>query len=242
MEEMGRKFAGTLVLTKRESKGVRIRASAVQFALRCQFVLVCKVATPRFFRRLSFIDLFTRLWGGDVGVSISDVEDDHFLARFMSEKDMKRVLLREPWDFDKSLVLLGALGNEGVVIRVALLSAVFWVQIHGVPMCYHTPEVAEDISGEVGQLVEIGRGGGGDCVDRFLWVRVRMNVTLPLLRCTVVNFSGVGDITIDFKYERLPEFCQECGLIGHPTRVCDERLEIRNKKVEERPYLLSFRA
>lgn len=164
MDEMGRRFAGALVLTERESKGVRIRVSAAQSALRCQFALVCKVATPRLFRRQSFIDLFSRLWGGEDGVSISDVEEDRFLARFGSEKHMNRVLLREPWDFDKSLVLLGDLGNEDAVTAVPLVSALFWVQIHGVSVRYRTPEVAEDIGGEVGQIVEIGKSGGRDCV------------------------------------------------------------------------------
>lgn len=243
MEEIGRRFEGALVLTERESKGVRIRASAVQSALRCKFALVCRVATPRVFRRQSFIDLFTRLWGGDDGVTISDMEDDRFLARFVSEKDMKRVLDREPWDFDKSLVLLGALRDEGSVTDVTLVSSAFWVQIHGVPVRLRSPEVAEDIGGEVGQTMEIGRAGGGsDCVGRFLRVRVRMQINVALLRRTVVSFPGLDAFEVDFKYERLPEFCQECGLIGHPTRVCDERLGIRNKKPEERPYLLSLRA
>lgn len=93
MEEMGRRFSGALVLTERESKGVCIRASAVQSALRCQFALVCKVVTPRPFQRQSFVDLFTRIWGGDDGVRVSVVEGDRFLARFTSDKDMLRCLI-----------------------------------------------------------------------------------------------------------------------------------------------------
>lgn len=34
----------------------------------------------------------------------------------------------------------------------------------------------------------------------------------------------------------------ECGFIGHPTRVCDERLGFQNKREEERPYKESRRA
>lgn len=112
MEEVRQRFAGSLVLTERESKGVRIKARALSSALKCQYALVCKVATPRSFRRRSFIDLFTRLWGGKHGVVISDVEDDRCLVRFSCEADMTRVLDREPWDFDRSLILLGVLKEE----------------------------------------------------------------------------------------------------------------------------------
>lgn len=238
MEEVGRRFAGSLVLTERESKGVRIRASALQ----CLFAVVCKVVTPRSFRRRSFIDLFTRLWGGKGGVVISDVEDDRFLLRFSCEADMAKVLEREPWDFDRSLILMGVLREEEAVTAVDLKTAVFWVQIHGVPLRFRTPEVVEDIGSVVGGVVDVGRFSGEDCVGRFLRVRVRMDVTQPLLRRTVVPFPGIGDREIDFRYEHLPEFCQECGLIGHPTRVCDERLGFQNKKEEDRPYKANLRA
>lgn len=63
MEEMGKRFAGSLVLSEREARGLKIGSSAVQAAVCFKFALVCKVLTPRFFRRRSFIDLFSRLWG-----------------------------------------------------------------------------------------------------------------------------------------------------------------------------------
>lgn len=81
------------------------------------------------------------------------------------------MLDREPWDFDKSLVTVGMLGNEGAVTDVSLETTVFLVQIHGVPVRFRTPEVAKDIGGEVGKVGEIGSRGGGDCVGHFLRVR-----------------------------------------------------------------------
>ncbi|KAK9921712.1 hypothetical protein M0R45_030212 [Rubus argutus] len=155
---------------------------------------------------------------------------------------MAKVLEREPWDFDRSLILMGVLREEEAVTAVDLKTAVFWVQIHGVPLRFRTPEVAEDIGSVVGGVVDVGRASGEDCVGRFLRVRVRMDVTQPLLRRTVVPFPGIGDREVDFRYEYLPEFCQECGLIGHPTRVCDERLGLQQKKEENRPYKAGLRA
>ncbi|KAK9922813.1 hypothetical protein M0R45_031259 [Rubus argutus] len=87
--------------------------------------------------------------GWKEGVIISDVEDDRFLARFSCEADMARVLDREPWDFDKSLVLLGI-----CTMRRSLQ-----------------------------------RGKEMIVSGRFLRVRVRLDVTQPLLRRMIIPFQ-----------------------------------------------------
>lgn len=172
MEEMGRRFAGSLVLSEREAKGLRIGGKTVQATARVKFALVCKVLTPRFFRSRSFIDLFSRLWGGEKGVSISDVEEERFLARFSCEEDLMRVLDKEPWDFDKSLVVMGRLKEIDSVTDVALSTSVFWVKAHGVPFRYRLPEVAVDIGGLVGEFFEVTADADGNCFGRFLRVKV----------------------------------------------------------------------
>lgn len=242
MEEMGRRFEGSLVLSEREARGLKIGGSAMKAVLQYQFSLVCKVLTVRSFRRRSFMDLFTRLWGGDKWVLISDVEDERFLVRFLCEDDMVRVLDREPWEFDRSLIVMGRLNEAASVIDVRLSSDVFWVQAHGVPVRFRILEVAVDIGGLVGELVEVKSGEDGGCVGRFLRSRVRMDLSLALLRRTVVEFPVSGEHLVEFQYEGLPEFCQECGIIGHPTRVYDERLGITFKADSERPFPASLRA
>ncbi|KAL6211872.1 hypothetical protein ACLB2K_017095 [Fragaria x ananassa] len=81
-----------------------------------------------------------------------------------------------------------------------------------------------------------------DRVGTFLRARVRLNFVQPLLRKSKIDFPGVGSRVVEFQYERLPEFCQECGMIGHPTRVCDDLLKTRGKREEDRPYRLALRA
>ncbi|KAK9932238.1 hypothetical protein M0R45_019484 [Rubus argutus] len=216
---------------------------AAQVAARVRFSLVCKVVTPRFFfRRRSFIDLFTRLWGGERGVSISDVEDDWFLVRFSCEEDLVRVLDKEPWDFDKALIVMERLKETDSVTDVVLNTEVFWVQAHGVPFRYRIPEVALDIGGMVGEFLEVTSDADGNCFGRFFRFKVRMDITIALLQCMVAEFPRHGEQLIEFKYERLPEFCQECGIIGHPTRICDEKLGLQGKTDSERPFSLKLRA
>ncbi|PRQ43462.1 putative transcription factor interactor and regulator CCHC(Zn) family [Rosa chinensis] len=165
-----------------------------------------------------------------------------FLACFRCEEDMRRVLDREPWDFDKSLIVMAPLGKARTVLDVELNSSVFWVQALGVPWKFRTPEVAKDIGGLLGVYKEVKVDAKGYCSGHCLCIRVRLDISLALLRCSIVEFPEFGDQLIEFRYERLPEFCQQCGLIGHPARVCFDKLGIKGLLESERPFPLSLRA
>ncbi|KAL6214417.1 hypothetical protein ACLB2K_013851 [Fragaria x ananassa] len=172
MEEMSRRLEESLVLTDREARGVRIRPSAVAAA---------------------------RLWRGEEGVTITNMEDNRFAARFQSERDMWKVVDREPWEFDKSLVALEVLRGADSVVDVPLDTAGFWVQIHKVPFKYLSAEVAEDIGSEVGQIIDGKQGREADRVGTFLRARVRLNFMQPLLRKSKIDFPGVGSRVVEFQ-------------------------------------------
>ncbi|KAI5322951.1 hypothetical protein L3X38_032023 [Prunus dulcis] len=60
---------------------------------------------------------------------------------------------------------------------------------------------------------------------RFIRIRVRFDVTVPLIHRTPVTFSKVGEKLVEFKYEYLPEYFFACGRISHPTQVCIKKYE-----------------
>lgn len=64
-----------------------------------------------------------------------------------------------------------------------------------------------------------------DCVSHFIRICVRFDVTLPLLRRTMVTFLEVGEKMVEFKYEYPPHYYFTCGRLGHPTQVCIKQYE-----------------
>ncbi|KAL5779809.1 hypothetical protein ACOSQ2_010546 [Xanthoceras sorbifolium] len=72
----------------------------------------------------------------------------------------------------------------------------------------------------VGEIVEIAEEPR-DFWGKYLRVRVIVDVTKPLkrgLRVWLAEFEMM--LTVLLKYERLPEFCHRCGMVGHSVREC----------------------
>ncbi|KAL5788182.1 hypothetical protein ACOSP7_005131 [Xanthoceras sorbifolium] len=81
---------------------------------------------------------------------------------------------------------------------------------------------AKLLASMVGDIVELSNDPK-DFWGKYLRVRVWVDVSKPLCRGLKVWVVEVGMmITVLLKYERLPEFCHNCGLLGHPLRECME--------------------
>ena len=50
---------------------------------------------------------------------------------------------------------------------------------------------------------------------RFIKATITIDVNRPLMKGTNIRSKENELIWVDFKYERLPNFCYYCGLIGH---------------------------
>lgn len=74
----------------------------------------------------------------------------------------------------------------------------------------------------------------------YLQVRIAIDVRKPLKQRMKIR-KGNDEFWATFKYERLPQFCFICGMLGHSDRFCDR---LFNTLVEEivKPYGASMRA
>jgi hypothetical protein len=78
-------------------------------------------------------------------------------------------------------------------------------------------EILQNLAGRVGKFLKIDTEGqaGGNSVR----VRVELDINKPLARFTSVVRKGSGKVYL-VKYEKVPKFCEVCGILGHEFMEC----------------------
>lgn len=67
---------------------------------------------------------------------------------------------------------------------------------------------------------------------KCLCVRVRIDVTRQLVCGRKIIIEGGKPKWVNFKYERLPNFCYRCGFLNHALKDCTEGQEL-SKSTED---------
>ncbi|KAK5819926.1 hypothetical protein PVK06_024960 [Gossypium arboreum] len=101
----------------------------------------------------------------------------------------------------------------------------FWLRIYNIPIELMDRQLALDVGNAIEELVVIDwndRNGGW---TEFMRIKVKIDVLNPLRKVVrMIDKAGQEKIGL-IKYERLPEFCYACGVIGHTMKTCTNQKE-----------------
>lgn len=92
------------------------------------------------------------------------------------------------------------------------------MQRHNLPLKCRTRETRRTIGSALGEVIEMDVVEKGVQWSKCLRVRVRVHVKKKLLRGKKITIEGDERRWVYFKYERLPNFCYNCGLLSHDLR------------------------
>ena len=161
---------------------------------------------------------------------------------FDNLSDVDRIIQNQPWSFDKHLVVIQRYDSDTPACNLIFNKATFWVQVHDIPLRYMTRQMAEclcDIIGEVQKSTRAVDEEGG----HFMWVRVTLDLNLPLYRGRVITLAEGGKSWVSFKYERLPNLCYWCGRLDHDDKNCELWIQSKGTlKAEEQQFGSHLRA
>ena len=179
------------------------------------YVLAGKFYTKRRVSLESVARVLKSVWRTEKNFEVNEMGDNKVLFRFEEAKDLDRVVLLNPWSFDKYLVVLNKMKMGEAVNKLKFNRASFWVQIHGLPTMNQTKEAGLRIGGILGEVEKVDVDEKGFSLGGHLRIRVSMDITQLLCRGRQVRIGESVATWVDFKYERLPIFFYWCWKLDH---------------------------
>ena len=135
---------------------------------------------------------------------------------FESLEDLHRVLDYSPWNIKGSLFFLKRWSAEEAIEDLDFTKAVYWVQVHNLPLELITVANAENIGASLGVLLEVDNANCYKPVRKgFLRFRVLLNLLSPFTPGFTHHRPPMASLWVQYKYERLSDYCYTCGRIGH---------------------------
>ncbi|KAM1778361.1 hypothetical protein ACFX12_039865 [Malus domestica] len=154
----------------------------------------------------------------DMGeVEVKWVQDNTFIIIVQDESTAVQILRQSPWAVMKQNFSVKRWPPDLALEEVQMALVHFWVQLRGVPFSLSTETNVRRLAKEIGDLVELDDPAK---TRGFLRVRVEVNTKNHLARGCWIPRGNNTDSWIEFRYERLQDFCYRCGRIWHVNNEC----------------------
>ncbi|KAL3532282.1 hypothetical protein ACH5RR_005803 [Cinchona calisaya] len=132
---------------------------------------------------------------------------------------MERVLKGRPWIFDNQILSLKK-WRQGLEVEIDEFNKVrLWVQLWNIPLHWLTRSISLKIGSVLGKMWDANIPNTGGKESRHIKVLVEFDACLLLIRGTMAKMGGANR-WIEFRYEKCPDFCYKCGVIGHNEKGC----------------------
>jgi hypothetical protein len=131
--------------------------------------------------------------------------------KFTCLGDWERVMEGGPWQFRGNPMLIVPYDGFTKPSEIELHHIKMWIQMHDLPIGY--APMLKSLASKVGDWVA-SEGMSNDFEGNFYRVRVRVDVRKPLKNFVTLVCAGKRELFL-VKFERLPNWCQVCGHLGH---------------------------
>jgi hypothetical protein len=193
--------------------------------------LIGKIISKKNFLASVVLDIIQKAWRPHRPVLVKKIDRNIFLFTFEHEIDLKLAFDRRPWTLRGAHLVLKKWRPELTWQEVDFSSSTFWVQVHGLPSLWHDKANLLRIGNRIGKVLDVDLVGDAPPTwHRFTRLRIEIDIPAPLISGMFLPRNDLNKLWLALKYERLPEICYNCGIIGHDSKVCNlSRVMILNQ-------------
>ncbi|KAK1660822.1 hypothetical protein QYE76_048981 [Lolium multiflorum] len=176
-----------------------------------RWMAVGRVHTDTEFSHFWFFKNMRSAWDLAKDVKIRVIDDNRFIFKFSCLGDWEKVMEGGPWVFRGKSVLLAPYDGFTKPSSIELNKVMMWIQIHDLQDGYKS--MVKTLASKVGDFVAQEQPST-DMVGNFYRVRVKIDVRKELKSVVSIIRAQKRELFL-VKYERIPDWCSVCGMLGH---------------------------
>ncbi|XP_012834055.1 PREDICTED: uncharacterized protein LOC105954917 [Erythranthe guttata] len=221
VENLAQKFS----LTLEEEDGIVVTQTLTDPRAAGQGMsLVGRIVTTKEISFHTIKSNVTRLLQPVKGCSFSPIGPNRFVIYFEHPLDLKHAKSGCPWILEKNALLLQELDQNSDPTTTDIIWMPIVVRLHHIPIGQRSVLVATLMGNKIGSTVEV-LNANQLRTAQFIRVKVTIDVMKSLKRGMYLHTVDGSKTWISFTYERLPNFCFLCGVLGHGENRCPTRYE-----------------
>jgi hypothetical protein len=197
-----------------------------------------KVLTVKKFSMQSLKNTMMAAWNPARDVSFNAIEENLFVLQALCLGDWNKIMEEGPWLFRWCALMVEPFDGSTVAPTIIPKGVQAWIQIHKIPPLFRNKDVLDQLARRVGTVIRSELAAVPTGAGVFHRVRVVLDSAKPLTRFVPLVLEGHDRIFLQIKYEKLPKFCDHCGLMGHNYMECGTR-EYDDSKLQFGTWMLS---
>ncbi|KAK5802554.1 hypothetical protein PVK06_030156 [Gossypium arboreum] len=186
---------------------------------------VGKIMAMEHLNREVMYKVFRSLWYTKEEVHFVALKEGAVIVKFSCLEDRSQILNNMPWLFDKCLFSMAPFVKGKNIASYEFWLSPFWLRVYNIPIEVMDRQLALDVGNAIGELMAIDWKDRNGAWTEFMRLKVKIDISKPLRRVMKFASEDGGEMIGVIKYERLPNFCYMCGMIGHNTKKCQNSTE-----------------